>query len=88
MVTLLDGEDQELIYSCCGVLVNFMCDTDKRPILRRESGVSKYVLYMWRQTLIFTLTVPLNLEKNWRFCFPSPLSPFSKEFVIFELSKI
>ena len=41
MVTLLDSGDQELVYSCCGVLVNFMCDEDKRPVLKRENGISK-----------------------------------------------
>ena len=41
MVTLLDSGDQDLVYFCCGVLVNFMLDEDKRPVLKREGGIAK-----------------------------------------------
>ncbi|XP_067951316.1 armadillo repeat-containing protein 2-like [Watersipora subatra] len=41
MVTLLDSGDQDLVYFCCGVLVNCMLDEDKRPVLKREGGISK-----------------------------------------------
>lgn len=44
MITLLDSGNQDLVYSCCGVLVNFMCDDEKRQTFRTESGVSKWVL--------------------------------------------
>ena len=46
MVALLDSGDQDLVYFCCGVLVNFMLDEDKRPVLKREGGISKYVVYL------------------------------------------
>lgn len=41
MVTLLDSRDQDLVYFCCGVLVNFMLDEDKRHVLRKEGGIAK-----------------------------------------------
>ena len=41
MVTLLDSGNREVVYVACGVLINFMADEEKRPMLKREDGVAK-----------------------------------------------
>ncbi|KAK0053512.1 armadillo repeat-containing protein 2 [Biomphalaria pfeifferi] len=41
MVTLLDSNNRELVYIACGVLINFMLDEEKRPILKKEGGIKK-----------------------------------------------
>ena len=41
MVTLLDSGNREFVYTSCGVLINLMADVDRRPMLKREGGVSK-----------------------------------------------
>lgn len=41
MVTLLDSGNREFVYTSCGVLINLMADVDRRPMLKKEGGVSK-----------------------------------------------
>lgn len=41
MVTLLDSGSRELVYIACGVLINFMQDVEKRPLLKKEGGIKK-----------------------------------------------
>ncbi|KAH9525058.1 Armadillo repeat-containing protein 2 [Bulinus truncatus] len=43
MVTLLDSNNRELVYIACGVLINFMLDEEKRPVLLREGGIKKLI---------------------------------------------
>lgn len=43
MITLLDSGSREVVYVACGVLINMMADEEKRPVLKREGGVNKYV---------------------------------------------
>ncbi|XP_030851091.1 armadillo repeat-containing protein 2 [Strongylocentrotus purpuratus] len=43
MVTLLDSGNREFVYTSCGVLINLMADVDRRPMLKREGGVSKLI---------------------------------------------
>ena len=41
LIASLDSDSREVVYICCGVLVNFMADREKRPILRKEGGIQK-----------------------------------------------
>ncbi|XP_067674681.1 armadillo repeat-containing protein 2-like isoform X1 [Haliotis asinina] len=41
MITLLDSGNRELVFIACGVLINFMADEDKRPLLKKEGGIKK-----------------------------------------------
>ncbi|PVD28492.1 hypothetical protein C0Q70_11080 [Pomacea canaliculata] len=43
MVTLLDSGNRELVYVACGVLINFMIDEERRPLLKQEGGVTKCI---------------------------------------------
>ncbi|XP_063954083.1 armadillo repeat-containing protein 2-like [Lytechinus pictus] len=43
MVTLLDSGNREFVYTSCGVLINLMADQERRPMLKREGGVSKLI---------------------------------------------
>nr|XP_054752945.1 armadillo repeat-containing protein 2-like [Lytechinus pictus] len=43
MVTLLDSGNREFVYTSCGVLINLMTDQERRPMLKREGGVSKLI---------------------------------------------
>ncbi|BFZ09273.1 hypothetical protein BsWGS_12312 [Bradybaena similaris] len=43
MVTLLDSGSRELVYIACGVLINFMQDAEKRPLLKKEGGIKKLI---------------------------------------------
>lgn len=43
LVTLLDSGDKEVVYIACGVLINFMVDEEKRNLLKKEKGITKYV---------------------------------------------
>lgn len=43
LIAVLDSNSREVVYICCGVLVNFMADREKRPILRKEGGIQKLV---------------------------------------------
>ncbi|GFS09328.1 armadillo repeat-containing protein 2, partial [Elysia marginata] len=43
MVTLLDSGNRELVFIACGVLINFMLDEDKRPLLKNEGGIKKLI---------------------------------------------
>ncbi|GAB1602463.1 repeat-containing 2-like isoform X2 [Argonauta hians] len=40
-IRLLDSDNREVVYISCGVLVNFMADKEKRPILMQEGGIEK-----------------------------------------------
>ena len=40
MVDLLNGNDKEVIFTACGVLINLMADDDRRPMLRKNGGVT------------------------------------------------
>jgi len=42
LVTLLDSGDKEIVYIACGVLINFMVDEEKRNLLKKEKGITKY----------------------------------------------
>lgn len=43
LIASLDSDSREVVYICCGVLVNFMADREKRPILRKEGGIQKLI---------------------------------------------
>uniref|UniRef100_T1J4M8 Armadillo repeat-containing protein 2 n=1 Tax=Strigamia maritima TaxID=126957 RepID=T1J4M8_STRMM len=43
MITTLDSRNKELVYTSCGVLINFMADEDKREILKNEGGIRKLI---------------------------------------------
>ncbi|XP_041354443.1 armadillo repeat-containing protein 2-like [Gigantopelta aegis] len=43
MISLLDCGCREVVYNACGVLVNFMSDESKRPLLKKEGGVKKLI---------------------------------------------
>ena len=41
MVALLDSGNREVVYTSCGVLINLMNDPEKRPLLKKEGGITK-----------------------------------------------
>lgn len=41
LITLLDSNRHELVYACCGVLVNLMVDASHKTSLMSCGGVSK-----------------------------------------------
>ncbi len=41
MVTMLDSENREIVFTACGVLINLMADDDKRKTLKRLGGIRK-----------------------------------------------
>ncbi|KAJ8315287.1 hypothetical protein KUTeg_007437 [Tegillarca granosa] len=43
MITMLDSGNREVVYISCGVLINFMVDEEKRPILRNDNGIKKLI---------------------------------------------
>jgi len=43
MIAMLDSGNHELVFAACGVLMNLMVDDEKRPMLLRHGGISKYV---------------------------------------------
>ncbi|XP_048768043.1 armadillo repeat-containing protein 2-like isoform X2 [Ostrea edulis] len=43
LVTMLDSGNREVVYISCGVLINFMVDEEKRPILKQEHGIRKLI---------------------------------------------
>ncbi|XP_061176432.1 armadillo repeat-containing protein 2-like isoform X2 [Saccostrea echinata] len=43
LVTMLDSGNREVVYISCGVLINFMVDEEKRPMLKQEHGIRKLV---------------------------------------------
>ncbi|XP_033112624.1 armadillo repeat-containing protein 2-like [Anneissia japonica] len=43
MVTLLDSGNREIVYTACGVLINLMTDSVRRPILKSEGGIRKLI---------------------------------------------
>jgi len=45
VIAMLDSGNHELVFAACGVLMNLMVDDDKRPLLLRHGGVSKYVSF-------------------------------------------
>ena len=44
MIAMLDSGNHELVFAACGVLMNLMVDDEKRPMLLRHGGISKYVI--------------------------------------------
>ena len=45
MISLLDAGSHEIVYTCCGVLINMMVDSEKRSVLKEEGGIKKYVAW-------------------------------------------
>ncbi|XP_022081750.1 armadillo repeat-containing protein 2-like isoform X2 [Acanthaster planci] len=43
MVTLLDAQNREVVYTACGVLINLMADDCRRHILKEEGGIKKLI---------------------------------------------
>ncbi|XP_036370751.1 armadillo repeat-containing protein 2-like isoform X2 [Octopus sinensis] len=42
-IELLDSDNREVVYISCGVLVNFMADKEKRPVLMQGGGIEKLI---------------------------------------------
>jgi hypothetical protein len=45
LVEMLDCDSRELVYVCCGVLVNVMSDASRRNIFMQENGVLRSRIY-------------------------------------------
>lgn len=68
MVAMLDSDNREVVYTACGVLINLMADDEKRKVLRKQGGVSKWVHLHVTCLLWCFLKRIFSLAVDWWMC--------------------